>query len=562
MARIHPEGWRELQATGAAARLIETLETLAAGLSDRYSVFHGVHWTRVEAGAALFGEIDFAVVNPAGDLLLIEQISGFLDETPNGLIKRHGQAEKRVAVRLARTRDALFARLTQALGQERAHLDALLYCPDYTVRDMGSAGIDPSRIVDAGRRGRLAEIIRAILLDDASPSPIAARVQRFLADELKLVPDVGAVIGESRILYTRLSGGLAYWARQIECQPFRVRVVGTAGSGKTQLALQVLRDAAEAGRRALYVCYNRPLADHIGRIAPPGCVVATYHQLGDRLYRTVHGAPDFSRPDAFLVIEDFMAGHEPSPDWRFDELIVDEGQDFLPAWKDILLKLLRSEGRAWWLEDPMQNLYGRAALGLPGWVTLRAGINYRSPKDILERINDLLGADRAIAAGSPIVGAGVEILTYSNAAGLMERTKTAITRGLGAGYRKDTMALVTYRGREHSLFTPLDRLGPHTLRAFAGEYDLLGSPIHSQGDLFIDSVYRFKGQSAPCVIFTEIDFSELDEAALRKLFVGMTRATLKLILVMTERAAAALRRSDDTQSDAPRSENLGEIREV
>jgi superfamily I DNA and RNA helicase len=62
-----------------------------------------------------------------------------------------------------------------------------------------------------------------------------------------------------------------------------------------------------------------------------------------------------------------------------------------------------------------------------------------------------------------------------------------------------------------------------------------------EGELFIDSVHRFKGQSAPCIVFTEIDFEELDEAALRKLFVGMTRATMKLVLVVSERAAAALR---------------------
>lgn len=35
-------------------------------------------------------------------------------------------------------------------------------------------------------------------------------------------------------------------------------------------------------------------------------------------------------------------------------------------------------------------------------------------------------------------------------------------------------------------------------------------------------------KSAPCIFFTGIDFEELDEAALRKLFVGMTRATMKL----------------------------------
>lgn len=58
--------------------------------------------------------------------------------------------------------------------------------------------------------------------------------------------------------------------------------------------------------------------------------------------------------------------------------------------------------------------------------------------------------------------------------------------------------------------------------------------------MVIDSVYRFTGRAAPCVILTEIDFEELDELAIRKLFVGATRATMKLILVLSERAAKAL----------------------
>ncbi|PLX72543.1 MAG: nuclease, partial [Azoarcus sp.] len=63
---------------------------------------------------------------------------------------------------------------------------------------------------------------------------------------------------------------------------------------------------------------------------------------------------------------------------------------------------------------------------------------------------------------------------------------------------------------------------------------------YSEGELLIDSVYRFKGQSAPCVIFTEIDFEALDELTMRKLFVGATRATMKVIFVASERAAAVL----------------------
>lgn len=41
-------------------------------------------------------------------------------------------------------------------------------------------------------------------------------------------------------------------------------------------------------------------------------------------------------------------------------------------------------------------------------------------------------------------------------------------------------------------------------------------------------------------MFTEIDFEDMTELVLRKLFVGMTRARLKLVLVMSDRAALQL----------------------
>jgi hypothetical protein len=541
MAHIIPQGWQSLPAAGVQQREIETLALFAATLPDTYTVYHGVHWTRVNEGRALVGEVDFAIVNRAGNLLLIEQKSGYLAETPEGLAKQYKRQEKLVAVQMAHSVEALRKRLNAHCQDSKPTIDSLLYCPDFQVKQPGCAGIDPARIVDAGRREYLVHVIRSLLPERDPARPLADEVHRFLRNELRLVADVAHMAGQAHTLYTRLSGGLAEWARRIECEPFRLRVVGTAGSGKTQLALRVLEDAIAAGRRPLYVCYNRPLADHIARVAPPASTVATYHQLCDRIARSSGEVPDFTRPGAFDKLESFLTDYAPQAEWQFDELVVDEGQDFQPAWHDALLKLLRPGGRAWWLEDPLQNLYGRAPIELPDWVVLRAHTNYRSPRDILGNLQRLLGPQQGIQSGSPLDGSDVEIITYDGAAELMDKTKTAITRGLGAGFKKDMIALVTYRGRERSSFSPLDRLGPHFLRAYTGQYDLLGSPIYSEGDLYIDSVHRFKGQSAPCIVFTEIDFDELDEAALRKLFVGMTRATMKLVMVVSKRAADAMR---------------------
>ncbi|KVU66441.1 nuclease [Burkholderia ubonensis] len=552
MARLIPDDWKSLAATGAAERERETLAALEHALPDSYTVYHGVHWTRAEQGFSVFGEAAFVVVSPAGRVLLIEQKAGFLRETPKGLVKVYLQTERNVPIQLARTQETLHRRLTAALGAGVYGVEALLYCPDYTIRQAAIAGVPSERIVDATRKAQLAQVIQQILPADEPRVANAPKIHHFLADELALTPDTSALVGQAGTLVTRLSGGLASWARQLEFTPFRLRVIGTAGSGKTQLAVQAMRDAIAAGRRVLYVCFNRPLADYIARIAPPGAKIANYHQLCDWVARDGGYTPDFGAPDAFGRLEARFA-QTPVPErWRFDVLIVDEGQDFHPSWASALERLLAPDGAWWWLEDPLQNLYMREPVALPGWVSLKALTNYRSPRDLLDFVRDVVGRVEPLAAelrsGSPFDGSDLVVSAYGDAnappAALadacIDATKRAITQALSLGFRKQDIAVLSYRGREGSALAALDQLGPHQVKRFTGKYDLFGNPEYHDGDVLLDSIYRFKGQSAPCVILTEIDFDTLDARAARKLFVGATRATMKLLLVASARAAAQL----------------------
>jgi UvrD-like helicase family protein len=557
MARIVPDDWKHVAAAGAAAREIETLRLLEEALPAGYTVYHGVHWTRVNQGFSVFGEADFVIVAPSGRVMIVEQKTGFLRETPKGLVKAYLQTERNVAIALARTIEGLHRRFTAAFGTGAYFIEGLLYCPDHAVKDAAIAGVDPARIVDATRKDRLAAIIRAALPADEPRLPCAAKIHHFLSDELSLTPDASALVGQAGTLVTRLAGGLATWARRLEFTPFRLRVIGTAGSGKTQLAVQVMNDAVARGERPLYVCFNRPLADHIARVAPPEAKVANYHQLCDWIARDSGRTPDFAAPDVFAQLETVFAQTPIDARWQYDVLIVDEGQDFREAWVPALERVLRPGGAWWWLEDPLQNLYMREPVALPGWTVLKESTNYRSPRDILEYLRDVVGASAPHAAGltaaSPFDGSDIALSTYDEAqaaVSCVDATKRAITQALSLGFRKQDIVVLSFRGREGSVLASLDQLGPHRVRSFTGKYDLFGSPEYRDGDVLLESIYRFKGQAAPCVILTEVDFDAFDGRSARKLFVGATRATMKLIVVASQRAARYLQLGEEAADTA------------
>jgi hypothetical protein len=538
MARILPDGWQSMESVSAGAqRELETLAVLAKALPDDYTVYHAVHWTNVERGYAFVGEIDFVIVNRAGDLLLIEQKTGFLSETPDGLVKQYPGKTKSVPVQMARSADALRTKLAQRPAIGKVKIDSLLFCPHYQVKNPVAAGIVSERIVDARRRDQLPQVIMT-LLPPGEESDVR-ELHRFLRDVIQLETDVSALVGRARHMVTRISGGLAHWARQLDFTPFRLRVSGTAGSGKTQLALAEYRATIAAGKRPLYVCFNRPLADHFAQIVPDGGMVCSFHALCDAVIRSTGVVPDYSKPDAFIGIVKSAAALTVPEHLQFDTVIVDEGQDFSPEWRDLSLRHAIANARLLWLEDPLQNLYARPPVELPGWVGLHSTANYRSPRPVVRFLRQLLEDDR-IEAASPIDTSEIDVLVYSDSADMLQKLKLGIKACHAAGFRKEDVAVLSFRGREHSQLLSHDRLGDFSFRRFTGAYDLFSRPVYGEGDILLESVYRFKGQSAPAIVLAEVDFNEFDERATRKLFVGATRATMKLVLVLSEPAAVLL----------------------
>jgi hypothetical protein len=157
MARsLLPSDISELSLSLGETAELRTLEALRSGLPSAYTVFHSVHWSRDAAYQTTFGEADFIVVNQSGEVVVIEQKSGALDESADGLIKRYPDRRKNVATQVHRTLDGIRDQFKRQSGHDIV-LDYLIYCPDYRLRDLNAVGLNVSRIVDSRDASRLAD---------------------------------------------------------------------------------------------------------------------------------------------------------------------------------------------------------------------------------------------------------------------------------------------------------------------------------------------------------------------------------------------------------------------
>ena len=168
----------------------------------------------------------------------------------------------------------------------------------------------------------------------------------------------------------------------------RVYVTGVAGSGKTQLALDRALALANSGKRTLFICFNRNLAEFLrGAIdlqatrsqSAALLKIAHFHQfareivedagikwkLPDALEQQesffVNEVPDLVEQAAFLAIDQ-------GRDVQWDAIVMDVAQDFHSRWWEVLqCTLLKGEndGTLYAFADPVQRLWDWAPTNPP-----------------------------------------------------------------------------------------------------------------------------------------------------------------------------------------------------
>lgn len=531
-------------------------DALAEQLSADYTVFYSRPWLGLAPdGREIDGEVDFVVANPKTGLLAIE--------VKGGGISRNAKTEEWTS----RGQQAIVHHIKNPVNQARSGKYELL-------KKLNASDQWKPRFVRA-RHGVIFPDSAGASSDLGADMPLKIfafnedmrRLAPWVEQRLQAAPDSDGhvehdlgidgiralefILARSFSLRVPLDAVLSgddqkivlltdeqYHILEAFSEWKRVAVAGGAGTGKTLLAAEKARRLALEGVNTLLLCYNRPLAIFLKRGFPvsPKPDVYSFHEFCG----VMAGAAKVPVPETAdqrilygkVLPEALVRALEVRPDLRYDAIIVDEGQDFPAEWWPPIELCMRSEsdGILYVFYDANQRVYpssGRFVSALPQ-APVALSRNIRNSKPIFDLSRPLYSGPRYLSAGPE--GTPVEYEQIGSAGALRERLGEVVGRlCVTEKIPPEHVAILSGADRSGSMIMGIERIG---------RFDVAAADTPRVGALVADTVRRFKGLERKVVLLVELA-KILDSPEL--LYVAMTRARLKLVIVGTSAELAQLR---------------------
>ena len=335
-------------------------------------------------------------------------------------------------------------------------------------------------------------------------------IQEIIIPELNATVSLGLAVCSVQKQAIQLTEQQFSILESLESNP-RLCISGGAGTGKTELAALTARAERAAGRYPAIVTMGKALS------------VALKTRMA------AFGIPVVSHTLPFGT----------------DTLIVDEGQDFATRsqFKELFSQLPGGieAGRWRWFMDPnlqfMDIPPDPECLGTIAHnaVAVTLTRNVRSTSEIVSTIRNLLNADIGI---TQIDGFGIKVC-FHRAANIDEETdlvQKLINEMLDDGINPSEIAVLGPSGCQGAVCSKLVGL----MRGVLQELSLDGN-IQSTSQGVICGINDFRGLEARVVILTDLDELCQDKTALPKLYIGMSRATASLHMLVLPTFGAFLK---------------------
>lgn len=516
--------------------------------SDDFTVFAQVAWLSKQRGRGAFdGEADFVVAHPRHGILVLEVKGGGIEhDAPNDSwysTDRHGKRHQikdpfqqaRNSMHVLR-RKLAEAEPTASYRYPMAHAAAFpdthfelspgIDTANETVLDLPKVRELKQSVIDAYRYFRRQE-------DDPGTEAISA-LRDLLGRSWKVEAILGAEMDKQETVVRELTEQQYRLLDYLGNRP-RALISGSAGTGKTLLAVEKAKRLAQAGFRVLFTCFNINLALWVERqLANTDVVTKHFHgicyDVAERAGRPIErqaGEDDGAYYDRFA---DALLEALPHTDERFDAIVVDEGQDFREEWWVALTSLLEDpeDGVLYIFYDDNQRIYERATSFPITTEPFPLTENCRNTCEIHDVVMLFYRSGAKPECGGP-TGEPPKLITPDP--GQTEQQAVAVHIDWLVRdqlVRPEDIAILTPRSKKRSAW----RDSPSTAWELTWE---LGD---AAGRVVCSSVHAFKGLERRVVIVTELD--EIDPAERSELlYVAFSRARQYLVVSGLDLAAVA-----------------------
>jgi hypothetical protein len=318
----------------------------------------------------------------------------------------------------------------------------------------------------------------------------------------------------------------------------RAAIAGGAGTGKTLLALQHAKALASQGLLTLLVCYNRALADFLKRQAEgiTNLHTMSFHQLcdwrtkavtassGNDLIREAH--IKYPGRNLFDIIMPYaLARSTELDDFRYQAIVIDEGQDFGDEyWMPIEMLLSDEEDSLFFIFfDPNQSVY-RIASTFP----IKEGPFYltencRNTRHIHVLAYRYYAGD--VVDPPEVEGVPPQLIDAVNI-DLQARQIKILVSDLISNEKippQDIVVLV-FNEQKDTHYKALQRVGNPAGASWSFEF------LWKQGTVLVDTAKRFKGLEASIVLLWGLEDANSDRDR-ELLYVSLSRARSRLFLL-------------------------------
>lgn len=530
-------------------------------LGEEYVVYHSVDWVlgALRAGEPVVqGEADFVIAHPVDGVLVLEAKGGELEYDP--ATRRWSQAGRSGKHHLDedpfhQARDEMHS-LVEILSHQdgwrrwRPSYGYGVAFPDGLFLRDAHPGARAEWAIDRDDMERLDIRVREIMKAWRHPgrrfgAEGMEALERALGYRLEIRTPLRLQFDEEDKKIVELTDDQAYVLSYVTKRR-RAAIVGPAGSGKTMLAVAIASRLAGGGNKTLLTCFNWRLADSLRASTTQikHLQVIHFHELCRQVAREAGLAipeepkdEDAAREYFERVLPDLLAHAVRALGPRYDGIVVDEAQDFLPSWWAKLLALHRrpEDGYLFLFTDDNQNLYGGGAPDALTELTIPLPGNLRNTKPIHEFVSVFYRGESKPSGRGP-TGRPVEVLGYRGEDELAHLTALVLKNLEQEHVPLEDIVLLTPARRAKSALR---------LRGRVNGYEFSDEP--KPGKVLACTVHGFKGLERPVVILAEIGERHREDLA-RYLYVGGSRARNHLIVLAAEPVARDLRRLAGVQT--------------